>query len=428
MVSVDLRSLLLYSTCKTRTLAQNLTFNKPTAAKTKPSYTAPSRRGGQWTVIVLTICTILSLCELRTWSRGTENHHFSVEKGVSHELQLNLDIVIRMPCDTLRVNIQDAAGDRILAGDLLEREPTSWKLWMDKRNYEHSRGGPREYQTLSQEDSERLVAQEEDAHVRHVMGEVRRNPRKKFPKGPRVRWGDVVDSCRIYGSLEGNKVQGDFHITARGHGYQEAGAHLDHHGISIYPLFILSWSSAVIEWLTHVFATAFNFSHMITELSFGPYYPTLLNPLDKTIAVTESHYYKYQYFLSVVPTIYSKGTGALDKYSSSPSLITQKNNNNKNMIFTNQYGATSQSTPIPENIFHIPGIFFKYNIEPILLLVSEERSSFLRLLIRLINTVSGVLVTGGWLYQISGWVGEVLSRGRRRKSEGVLGGRHYADE
>lgn len=150
-----------------------------------------------------------------------------MEKGVSHELQLNLDMVVQMPCDMLRVNIQDASGDRILAGELLKKDDTSWKLWMDKRNYETS-GGLREYQTLSQEDSARLSEQEADAHVHHVLGEVRRNPRKKFPKGPRMRWGEKADSCRIYGSLEGNKVQGDFHITARGHGYQEFAPHLDH--------------------------------------------------------------------------------------------------------------------------------------------------------------------------------------------------------
>lgn len=132
-------------------------------------------------------------------------------------------MVVRMPCDSLRVNIQDASGDRILAGELLKHEDTSWKVWMDKRNHD-----AHEYQTLSREDSGRLEAQEADAHVHHVLGEVRRNPRKKFAKSPRLRWGEGVDSCRIYGSLEGNKVQGDFHITARGHGYQEFAPHLDH--------------------------------------------------------------------------------------------------------------------------------------------------------------------------------------------------------
>ncbi|PYH95293.1 putative COPII-coated vesicle protein [Aspergillus ellipticus CBS 707.79] len=365
--------------------------------KTKSSYTAPSSRGGQWTVLVLLICTVFTFSEFRTWLHGTENHQFSVEKGVGHDLQLNLDMVVHMPCDTLHVNIQDASGDRILAGELLQRERTSWQLWMDKRNRE-GHGGTHEYQKLSQEDTDRISAQEADAHVHHVLGEVRKNPRKKFAKGPKLRRRDPVDSCRIYGSLEGNKVQGDLHITAKGHGYRDMGQHLDH-GV-------------------------FNFSHMVTELSFGPHYPTLLNPLDKTIASTEDHYYKYQYFLSVVPTIYSKGSRALDAYASAPPSQSDERSN-KNLVFTNQYAATGQSGPLPESPFFVPGIFFKYNIEPILLLVSEERSSFLSLLIRLVNTVSGVMVTGGWLYQISGWVGGLVRRkSGRGKSEGVLTGKH----
>lgn len=168
---------------------------------------------------------------------------------------------------------------------------------------------------------------------------------------------------------------------------------------------------------------------MITELSFGPHYPNLLNPLDKTMALTESHYHKYQYFLSVVPTIYSQGSSKpLDAYAAAHGAL-QKNPSTRNMVFTNQYAATSQSGPIPENPYFVPGIFFKYNIEPILLLINESRGSFLSLVIRLVNTVSGVLVTGGWLYQMSGWAVELMNRRRGRvKSEGVLNGRHYAEE
>jgi hypothetical protein len=192
-------------------------------AKTKPSYTTPTRTGGQWTVLILLICTIFSYTELKTWYHGTENYHFTVEKGISHSLQLNLDIVIHMPCDHLRINIQDAAGDRILAGDMLTHDDTNWSLWLEKR-------AAHEYQTLAHEDSSRLAEQEADVHVGHVLGETRRGPRKKFAKAPRMRWGDKVDACRIWGSLEGNKVQGDFHITARGHGYRENAPHLDHGG------------------------------------------------------------------------------------------------------------------------------------------------------------------------------------------------------
>jgi endoplasmic reticulum-Golgi intermediate compartment protein 2 len=93
-------------------------------------------------------------------------------------------------------------------------------------------------------------------------------------------------------------------------------------------------------------------------------------------------------------------------------------------VFTNQYAATSQSREVGMQV--IPGIFFKYDIEPILLIVSERRGSFLALLVRLVNVVSGVLVGGGWIYQLSGWMGEVLGRrgSRRTGSGGDLGVLH----
>lgn len=178
-------------------------------------------------MIVFTICAILSVIELHAWYKGTENHHFSVEKGVSRQMQMNLDMVVAMTCDNVRVNIQDASGDRIVASDMLTKEDTSWAAWNRALNSPH-RGGFSEYQTLEQEDPLRMMDEEEDLHVEHVLGEARRSYKRKFPKGPKVRRGEKKDSCRIYGSLEGNKVMGDFHITARGHGYFEIGEHLDH--------------------------------------------------------------------------------------------------------------------------------------------------------------------------------------------------------
>lgn len=367
--------------------------------KTKPNFTTASRRGGQWTVIIFAICTFLTVGEFVHWYRGIENQHFSVEKGVSRQLQMNIDMVVKMHCNDLRVNVQDASGDHIMAGMLLTKDNTNWALWNEKLNQQSSSGVP-EYQKLNEEDVRRLMDQEDDAHARHVLSHTRRNPKRKFPKTPRLTAQYPTDSCRIYGSLESNKVHGDFHITARGHGYNEVGQHLDH--------------------------SQFNFTHMVTELSFGPHYPSLLNPLDKTVASTEIHYYKFQYFLNVVPTIYSKGINAVEKYTANPAKAFKKS---RNTIFTNQYSANSHSHPLPENPYNAPGIFFKYNIEPILLFVSEERGSFLALVVRLVNVVSGVIVTGGWLYQLTGWATEVLRRRRRGGySQGVLNGRTHSAE
>lgn len=137
-------------------------------------------------------------------------------------MQINIDVVLPMSCADLHINVQDASGDRILAGDLLHRDNTDWVQWVDVK------GGLHTFDNLGEVEAEL----EKDTHAAHVLGEVK-GQKKKFRKTPRLKRGDKGGSCRVYGSIEGNKVQGDFHITARGHGYWEFGEHLDHGGMSL---------------------------------------------------------------------------------------------------------------------------------------------------------------------------------------------------
>ena len=154
---------------------------------------------------------------------------------------------------------------------------------------------------------------------------------------------------------------------------------------------------------------AFNFSHIISELSFGQFYPSLENPLDLTVNTASSHFHKFQYFMSVVPTVYSIGG------SHSPS----------NLLFTNQYAVTEQSSEISERA--IPGIFFKYDIEPILLSIEESRDSFIVFLIKVINILSGALVAGHWGFTISEWAKETWGK-RKRSNTGMIGVKGDYDE
>ena len=409
-------------TLKTAILSKNILLtNIPDLrpAKTKARYTSTTTRGGQWTITVVVLCLCLTFSELATWYAGSETHHFSVERGVGHELQLNLDIVIAMPCKDLHVNVQDAAMDRIMAGDLLTKEETNFELWLDPRKiFRLRKMQSGMYSGLHEGNKKRQRAEEEDSHVGHVLGHMREGG-KKFQKAPKLPKSTEINSCRIYGSLEGNKVQGDFHITARGHGYMEFGMpqHLDHQ--------------------------TFNFSHHINELSFGPHYPSLLNPLDKTSDTTSVHFMRYQYYLSIVPTIFTKRrvstkSGSLDPAALpqpptldlSPHTIRDKDGiihhvphpdsgRDSKSIFTNQYAAQSQSREVPTST--VPGIFFKYDIEPILLIVSESRTGFLGLVVRLVNVISGVIVGGGWMFQLSEWAGEVYFRRKMRRSATGLG-------
>lgn len=92
-----------------------------------------------------------------------------------------------------------------------------------------------------------------------------------------------------------------------------------------------------------------NFTHSIDQLSFGAFIPGITNPLDKTKQLTQERLSTYQYFLSIVPTVYHDTSGVLASH-----------------INTNQYGVTEFVKVLKdERSGSVPGLFFKYSIEPI---------------------------------------------------------------
>ena len=180
---------------------------------------------------MILVSAILFWNELGRWWRGAENHTFAVEKGISRTMQINLDIVVKMKCADLHVNVQDAAGDRILAAEMLKRDPTSWQQWVDARGM-HKLNRDAQGRLVTGEGWMALQGHDEGFGEEHVHDIVALGRKKaRWGKTPRL-WGAEPDSCRIFGNMDLNKVQGDFHITARGHGYIEFGEHLDHNGKS----------------------------------------------------------------------------------------------------------------------------------------------------------------------------------------------------
>ena len=185
--------------------------------KTKTTYLTSTRNGGLYTILLAGICIWLTSTEIWRWTVGTTTHTFSIEKGIDHDLQINIDIIVAMQCNDLHVNVQDASGDRILAGDKLKKDQTMWQTWQD----------PREVKQLAKNFDKETFEQylkEEDVH--EFLAKAR--GRKTYSKTPKLKSGQTPDACRLFGSIMSNKVQGDFHITARGHGYASMGDHLDH--------------------------------------------------------------------------------------------------------------------------------------------------------------------------------------------------------
>ncbi|KAH9611460.1 hypothetical protein KSS87_009110 [Heliosperma pusillum] len=165
------------------------------------------------------------------------------------------------------------------------------------------------------------------------------------------------EGCNIYGSLEVNKVAGNFHF-APGKSFHQS-------GFIVHDLLAFQKDS-------------FNISHKINRLTFGDYYPGVVNPLDGVEWTHSTPNGMYQYFLKVVPTVYTDLSG--------------------HAIQSNQFSVTEHFKSASAGHFSsLPGVFFFYDLSPIKVTFKEEHVSFLHFLTNVCAIVGGVFTVSGIL-------------------------------
>ncbi|CEP20587.1 unnamed protein product [Cyberlindnera jadinii] len=268
----------------------------------------------------------LTWVEIGSFFGGEVDHQFHVDNTVSRNMTINLDILVAMPCNFIQTNVRDLTYDRFLAAEKLQYEGMSFFL-------------PHGYQVNSER---HIVTPELD----EIMAE---GIRAEFLRRESTGHNLGSPACHIFGSIPVNRVAGDFHITAKGFGYRDR---------------------------TQVQVESLNFTHVISEFSFGDFYPYIDNPLDATAKTTEENLKSYTYFLTVVPTVYKKLGVAVN---------------------TNQYSVGVQEKTYTVENRGPPGIFFKYDFEPLLLVVEDQRMSFTTFLVRLATIYGGIIVCAQWM-------------------------------
>ena len=141
------------------------------------------------------------------------------------------------------------------------------------------------------------------------------------------------EGCNVHGFLDVSKVAGNLHF-APGKGFYESNINVPE-----------------LSALEH----GFNITHKINKLSFGTEFPGVVNPLDGAQWTQPASDGTYQYFIKVVPTIYTDLRGR--------------------KIHSNQFSVTEHFRdgnirPKPQ-----PGVFFFYDFSPIKV-VTMERNSY----------------------------------------------------
>ncbi|KAK8357509.1 hypothetical protein V6Z12_A05G422200 [Gossypium hirsutum] len=164
---------------------------------------------------------------------------------------------------------------------------------------------------------------------------------------------------KVYGVLDVQRVAGNFHISV--------------HALNIYV------AQMIFGGATHV-----NVSHMIHDLSFGPKYPGLHNPLDDTVRILHDTSGTFKYYVKIVPTEY--------RYIS------------KEVLPTNQFSVSEYFSPMNEFDRTWPAVYFLYDLSPITVTIKEERRSFLHFITRLSAVLGGTFALTGmldrWMYRL----------------------------
>ncbi|XP_078444422.1 uncharacterized protein LOC144713646 isoform X3 [Wolffia australiana] len=167
---------------------------------------------------------------------------------------------------------------------------------------------------------------------------------------------EVGEGCNVYGFLEVKKVAGNFHFSP-GKSFQQADVHVHD---------LLGFQK-----------DSFNISHKINKLTFGDHFPGIINPLDSTQWIQLSQNGIYQYFIKVVPTVYT--------------------NINGHVIKSNQFSVTEHfRSEFPVHRY-LPGVYFYYDLSPIKVTFKEAHIPFLHFLTTVCAIVGGVFTVSGIL-------------------------------
>ena len=306
----------------------------------------PTTRGGTLSILSLSLITILVVSEF-FYYRGTETtYRYTVDTEMDEQLLITLDITVAMACRHLGADLIDHAGESQQLNSIIKMDSVSFEL--------------DEVQASVLRAKQRLQEKYNEAKA---VGDLTIIEGVRDIEMPRNDEGEGEGgACRLHGSFTVKKLAGNFHITTgRSVPHPQGHAHLN----------------------INVPRDAVNYSHRVDQLAFGPPIPGALNPLDSAHKVVTDRNHQFQYYMQVVPT---------------------KFRTLHNYLSTNQYSVRERNRTIDHRggSHGMAGIFFKYDISPLMVEVREVRRPFWQFMVRLSGIVGGIFATSGMLNALVG--------------------------
>ncbi|CAA6671798.1 unnamed protein product [Spirodela intermedia] len=317
--------------------------------------------GAVVSIVGLAVMATLFVHELKYYLTTYTTHQMSVDLKRGEILPIHINVTFpSLPCEVLSVDAVDISGKHEV-----DLDTNIWKLHLNKEGhifntqYISDLMGTRPTIMILQKiklgfskDTEKMIK-----NVKHSL--------------------ENGEGCRVYGILDVQRVAGNFHISV--------------HGLNIFV------AEQMFGGSSHV-----NVSHIIHDLSFGPKYPGIHNPLDGTTRILHDTSGVFKYYIKVVPTEY--------RYLS------------KEVLPTNQFSVTEYFVPMKNGTRDWPAVFFIYDLSPITVLIKEQRRSFLHFITRLCAVLGAHFIGASRLAagMLDRWMYRLLELVTASKSGGVM--------
>ncbi|KAJ4701306.1 Endoplasmic reticulum-Golgi intermediate compartment protein 3 [Melia azedarach] len=311
--------------------------------------------GGVITVVSSIVMLLLFFSELQLYLNAVTESKLVVDTSRGETLRINFDVTFpALPCSILSLDAMDISGEQHLdvKHDIFKKRLDSHGNVIESR--QDGIGAPKIEKPL-QKHGGRL--EHNETYCGSCYG-AESTDEDCFAK-----------EKAFYKELRKKKVKGVIYMDSW-------------KSIRWLGIFTLLLGKAFIKSGVHVHdilafqKDSFNISHKINKLAFGEHFPGVVNPLDGVHWTQETPSGMYQYFIKVVPTVYTDLHG--------------------HTIQSNQFSVTEhfRSAEIGR-LQTLPGVFFFYDLSPIKVTFTEEHVSFLHFLTNVCAIVGGVFTVSG---------------------------------
>ncbi|KAJ3392135.1 hypothetical protein HDU92_008612 [Lobulomyces angularis] len=347
-------------------------------AKPHDDFRVRTASGATVTFISAIIIFFLISSEFLDWNTVQLNPSLVVDRGRREKMQIHLNITFpHLPCYLLTIDVMDVSGDH--QNDI---DHSIYKVRIDQngRVVQKSKSTVGDVKNEVKKNETEVAAcgdcyggQLPPSGCCNTCEDVRKAYEAKHWSLTNmeevvqcVREGMVTnmkeqenEGCNLHGHVEVNKVAGNFHF-APGKSFQQQNLHIH-------------------DLLQYVQHPKFDFTHNIHTMSFGKSIG-FQNPLDGSGKVATQNYFMFQYFVKVVGTEFNFMNGTKAQ--------------------TNQFSVTENERDVSPQVGSgggIPGVFFNYEISPMLVVYKEYQKPFAHFLTDVCAIVGGIFTVASML-------------------------------